>query len=266
MITRKPAHAGMFYPADSYQLKKMIEKYIIASTRKQDIIGIVSPHAGYIYSGKVAGAVYSQIKTCSVFIIIGPNHSGRGKKSAIMTEGKWIMPFGEIKINSSLAEKILSHSIFLEEDEKAHLYEHSLEVQLPFIQHLNSSAQIVPICMKDYSLNVCRDIGKAIANSVTEEKVMIVASSDMTHYEPQEIAEQKDKLAIEKILNIDPEGLLKIVEKENISMCGAGPVAAMLYACKKLAAQCGQLILYRTSGDITRDYYSVVGYAGIIIK
>ncbi|MCK5533717.1 AmmeMemoRadiSam system protein B [bacterium] len=266
MAIRKPAYAGVFYPANPLQLRKTIEEYIVPSSEKQKVIGIVSPHAGYVYSGKVAGAVYSQIKNCSVFIILGLNHHGRGKKSSIITEGEWITPYGGIKINSSLAGKILSRSNFLEENERIHLDEHSLEVQVPFIQHLNPSAQIVPICMQEYSDDICRNIGNAIADSITEENVVIVASSDMTHYEPVEIAQQKDKLAIEKILNVDPEGLLKIVIKENISMCGVGPVATMIYAGKKLTAKEGRLISYQTSGDVTGDYHSVVGYAGIIIK
>lgn len=266
MVVREPSQAGVFYPYEPDKLRKEVEKYMIASIEKDDILGIVSPHAGYIYSGKVAGEVYSRIKSQPNFVIIGPNHTGRGKSSSITTEGEWIMPTGKVKINSPLAKKILSLSKFLEEDEEAHSYEHSLEVQLPFIQHLNPLAQIVPICMQDYGISVCWDIANAIADSTAKERTIIVASSDMTHYEFQKIAEQKDKLAIECILNFDPEGLLKIVIEKNISMCGAGPVATMIYACKKLGAKECRLISYQTSGDVSKDYRAVVGYAGIIVK
>ena len=268
MTMRKPYQAGVFYPENADELKEEVKNYLILSTEKEDIVGVVCPHSGYIYSGRTAGEVYSYIKSQPTFILIGPNHTRQGEISAISTEGEWSTPIGQVTINTSLAQKILCLSNFLKKDEKAHLYEHSLEVQLPFIQYINSSVKIVPICMQDNTINICQDIGNAIANAIEAEKqkVVIIASSDMTHYASEKMARRKDNLAIEKILNFDPEGLLKIVNEKDISMCGSGPVATMIYATKKLGANQGKLVSYRTSGETNGDYHAVVGYAGIIIK
>jgi hypothetical protein len=183
-----------------------------------------------------------------------------------MTEGVWEMPFGVTKIDADLAVRIQKHSKYLEADEDAHIKEHSIEVQLPFIQLINPNAKLVPICLADYSPDVCEDIGKAIVLSVPKESVLIVASSDMTHYEPSGTAEQKDNLALERILALDPDGLLETVAINDITMCGSGPVAVMLHASKLLDAKNAELIRYETSGEATGDFSSVVGYAGVIVK
>lgn len=267
-VTRNPAQAGRFYPSDPEKLKKDVEQYIVKDAKKEAALGIVAPHAGFMYSGKAAGAVYSRVKLPDVFIILGPNHSGMGTDTAIMTEGYWSMPNGNVRINSKLARSILSNAKnLIKDDENAHAYEHSLETQLPFIQYFRKKFSIVPICMRDYSAKTCRAIGKAIADSLDSSvKALIIASSDMSHYESVETAKEKDNLAIDKIVELDPEGLLDTVSVNNISMCGSGPAAVMLFAAKSLGAKKAELVFYNTSGDSSGDYSSVVGYAGILVK
>jgi len=267
-MIRKPAQAGRFYMKDPEALREQVEKYIRMDIEKEDVLGIVAPHAGYFYSGKVAGAVYSKVNLPDTIIIIGPNHTGIGAEIAIMAKGEWEMPNGRVKIDSSLAEKLLSQAgAIAEEDEEAHLHEHSLEVQIPFIQYFKTEFTMVPICMRDNRVSTCRELGKAIARAIKSEiPCLIVASSDMTHYESQKDAERKDKLAIDKILKLDSEGLLKTVMERDISMCGAGPAATMIFACKELGAKKSELVLYNTSAEASGDYSAVVGYAGIIVK
>ncbi len=267
-MNRKPAVAGQFYPAEADKLKDEINKYIDIKAKKEDVLGIVVPHAGYMFSGKVAGNVYSRINFPQTFIIIGPNHQGIGAPLSIVTEGIWDTPLGTVAIDGEIAQKILDNSRILKEDSNAHLYEHSLEVQIPFMQYLGTNFQIVPISMFDYAKQTCRNLADTISKVLKEidKKVIIVASTDMTHYETQKMANQKDKMVIDEILNLNPKGMLEIVEKYGITMCGSGPTATMLFACKDLGAKNAELILYNTSGDITGDNAQVVGYAGIIIK
>ncbi len=267
-MIRNPVAAGQFYPGSSAQLKEMISALVDEQAEKQEVIGLVSPHAGYIYSGPVAGAVISRIKFKETFIIIGPNHSGTGKPLSIMTEGKWKTPLGEVEIDSALGKQILATSRHLQEDAAAHQFEHSIEVQLPFLQYFKPDIRIVPIMLAYASATAFKEIGREIAKAVRELKreVVIMASSDMTHYEPQESAEKKDAQAIEAILDLDEDELVKRVEELNISMCGYAPTVSLISAAKELGAKTAELVKYQTSGDTTGDYSAVVGYAGIIIK
>ncbi len=267
-MIRNAVVAGQFYPASASELKSMIKGMVEEKAKKQEVIGLISPHAGYIYSGAVAGAVLSRITFKDTFIIMGPNHTGRGKPFSIMTEGSWQTPLGEVEIDSGLGKKILAHSRYLEEDEVAHIHEHSIEVQLPFLQYFSSEFKLVPIVFAPAEGAICKEIGKAIARAVKESgsKAVIIASSDMTHYEPQARAEKKDTQAIEAVLNLDEDRLLKRVDELNISMCGYAPAASLIVAAKELGAKGAELVKYQTSGDTTGDYSSVVGYAGIIIK
>jgi AmmeMemoRadiSam system protein B len=232
---------------------------------------MVSPHAGIMYSGAVAGAVFSSIELPHTFIMIGPNHTGIGKPVAMMTSGEWEIPSGTLKIDEVLAEKISKTTEIIEHDTSAHLMEHSLEVQLPFILYFSSEVKIVPITMMvsgDKGLSSCKLAGEAIAAAMkeTEYPVTIIASSDMSHYEKDVVARAKDKMAIDRILALEPEGLFETVLKNNISMCGFAPVTAMLYAMRKLGAQKASLVKYMTSGEVSGDFGSVVGYAGITIR
>ena len=267
-MIRKPIVAGQFYPASASELKRMIKGMVDEKAKRQEVIGLISPHAGYIYSGPVAGAVISRIKFKDTFIIMGPNHTGRGRPFSIMTEGRWQTPLGEVEIDSELGRRILAHSRYLEEDMAAHLHEHSIEVQLPFLQYFKTEFKLVPIVLAYAGGAIYKEIGRALAKAVKESgnKAVIIASSDMTHYEAQASAQKKDTQAIEAVLNLDEDELLKRVAELDISMCGYAPAVSLIVAAKELGAKGAELVKYQTSGDTTGDYSSVVGYAGIIIK
>ena len=266
-MIRNPVVSGQFYPASSSQLKAMIDRFIDEKAVKEEVIGLVSPHAGYIYSGPVAGAVISKIKFKDTFIILGPNHTGSGKPLSIMTQGVWKTPLGEVEIDSELGKQILATSSYLADDYIAHQYEHSIEVQLPFLQYFKRDFKIVPIILAYATGAIYKEIGKELAKAIKDlnKEVVIIASSDMTHYEPQESAQRKDSKAIEAILDLNEDELLKRVDELNISMCGYAPTVSLISAAKELGATGAELIRYQTSGDIIGDYSSVVGYAGIII-
>jgi hypothetical protein len=267
-MIRNPVVAGHFYPGSPSALEAQIEGFIDEQAPKEEVMGLVSPHAGYMYSGPVAGAVISRIKFKDTFVIMGPNHTGLGQPFSIMTEGTWRTPLGEVEIDSELGKRILAASPHLKEDHVAHLEEHSIEVQIPFLQYFKPDVKIVPIVFAHSTGTTYKEIGKGIAKAVRDlnREVVIIASSDMTHYEPQEYANMKDNQAIEAILELNEDELLKRVEEFRITMCGYAPTVSLLSACKELGASKAELVRYQTSGDITGNYSSVVGYAGIIIK
>jgi AmmeMemoRadiSam system protein B/AmmeMemoRadiSam system protein A len=267
-MIRPPVVAGQFYPASPRQLKAMIKGMIDEKAEKEEVIGLVSPHAGYEYSGPVVGALVSRIKFKDTFIIMGPNHTGRGKAFSIMTEGVWQTPLGDVEIDSELAKRILGISRYLKEDQAAHLDEHSIEVQLPFLQYFKPDVKFVPIVFSFGTGDIYQEIGQEIARAVKELKreVIIMASSDMTHYESQESAQWKDAQAIEAIVELNEEKLLQRVQTLNITMCGYAPAVSLISAAKELGATRAELVKYQTSGDTTGDYSSVVGYAGIVLK
>ncbi len=269
-MLRQPAVAGRFYNGTSESLRKQVQKYVFPVTERRKVLGILSPHAGLMYSGSVAGAVFSNIIIPDTVVLIGPNHTGLGSPVSIMTEGDWETPLGNVPINQQLALSILAKSPRIHEDSLAHLNEHSLEVQLPFIQYYKDSFKIVPIQMLDVKLDTCLAVGKAIAeaikdNNMKADDVLIVASSDMSHYERAETAREKDFKAIQDVLNLDPQGLYRTVKNYGITMCGYGPAVAMLAASKLLGAAEATLIKYTNSGEVSGDYEQVVGYAGVIV-
>ncbi len=266
-MKRKPAVAGQFYPASPSDLSRQVEGFITPDAAKENAIGIVSPHAGLIYSGRVAGEVYSRVRMSHTVILIGPNHTGTGRPVSIMSSGSWQMPTGELNIDEVIAGRLKEKTVLIEEDATAHAMEHSIEVQLPFIIHFSQDVMIVPIMLMHDSLDICRQVGEAIADVIKESDypVLIAASSDMSHYETDTTARRKDNMAIEKILDMDPEGLYGTVINEHISMCGILPVATMLYAAKKLGAKGAKLVEYTNSGEVSGDLGQVVGYAGVIV-
>jgi AmmeMemoRadiSam system protein B len=267
-MIRSPVVAGQFYPGSPDGLRRMIESMVDKKAEKVEAIGLISPHAGYIYSGAVAAAVVSRIKFKDTFVILGPNHTGRGKSFSIMSEGTWETPLGDVEIDSELGKRILATSSCLEEDHMAHQFEHSLEVQVPFLQYFKPDVRIVPIVIGHASGAVYKKIGSELASAIKESKkgVIILASSDMTHYEPHETARRKDSQAIEAIVDLDEDELLRRVDEFDISMCGYAPAVSLISAAKELGAKKAELIKYQTSGDTSGDYGSVVGYAGIIVK
>ncbi len=268
MLLRKPAVAGQFYSASKSSLEKEVTRLLDKGIKKIDCCGAISPHAGYIYSGSVAGKTLSRIKFKEGVVILGPNHTGCGSPFAMISSGAWELPMGNIDINEKLANIILKSSRYIKEDPLAHTLEHSIEMQLPLLQALRAKFSFVPIVLAPASLDVLKEIGRELARAIKEygKKTIIIASSDMTHYERQESAVSKDKLAIDAILKLDEDMLMEEITRHDITMCGSAPTIVMITALKELGAKKAQLIDYKTSGDISGDYTSVVGYAGILIS
>lgn len=268
---RSPAVAGRFYPHRREALLREVDRYLEpVSPAEQPIagaIGCVVPHAGYTYSGHVAGAVYRLLRPSKRYVILGPNHWGRGAALAIVSSGEWQTPLGHVSLDAELAGNIKAKCRLVTEDAGAHAEEHSLEVQVPFLQRHAGTFTFVPIAIGLADFASLELLGRAIADAIkgSEEPVLIVASSDMNHYEPDGITREKDEKAIEKIVQLDPAGLLKVIRDENISMCGYAPTITMLTAAKELGAREGRLIRHATSADTGGDSHAVVGYAGIII-
>lgn len=265
---RLPAVAGQFYPGDDATLRIAIQE--LAGTipvNKQKVLAAVSPHAGYVYSGAVAAETLGRIKIPETVILLGPNHTGRGVPVALST-ATWDMPMGSVPVDQDLAAAILAESDYVEEDEAAHQYEHSLEVQIPFLQMEQPNLSIVPITIAHISYQVVAEVGRALAKVIRESKkdVLIVASSDMTHYESREAAEQKDHFALGKLADMDPAILYKSILENQISMCGIMPVTVALIAALELGATQTELVRYTDSGEISGDTNQVVGYAGVLIS
>ncbi len=268
MLVRRPAVANQFYDGDPARLRSTVASMMPRAVTPQPAIAAISPHAGYIYSGHVAGAVFGRIVVPQDVIILGPNHTGYGSYAAVMAEGIWQMPMGQVPIAEELAALVLSNSSILEADVEAHLYEHSLEVQVPFLQYRQPELRIVPICLGPLGLEACQEIGLGIKMAIETygRPVLIVASTDMSHYVPAKTAEELDRLAIERILQLDPAGLYRTVKEYNISMCGFIPTTIALYAALGLGASEAELVKYSNSGEVNGDYSRVVGYAGLIVR
>ena len=266
-MIRPPAVAGRFYSSDPVELARDVDGYIHGAGEKITALGCVVPHAGYIYSGHVAGAVYSSLQIPHRCILLGPRHYPRGESLAILTEGTWQTPLGEAQIDSALARELAHACPRLREDAVAHESEHSLEVQLPFLQRLVRDFRFVPVVLGTDRYPVLEDLGRAVARVVAAQTapVLVIASSDMNHYETDAITRVKDQMAVARILELDPRGLYDTVRSEGITMCGYAATVAMLAAVIELGAKQAQLIRYATSGDISGDYDKVVGYAGIVI-
>ncbi|KSW11412.1 hypothetical protein CF15_00705 [Pyrodictium occultum] len=277
---RLPAVAGLFYEADPKALKAQIEWAFrhplgprklpeVSSERKPVSKGFVVPHAGYMYSGPVAAHAYYQLALegpAETYVIIGPNHTGLGEIVSVYPGGVWVTPLGEVEVDAELARAIIEASSYAAPDELAHREEHSVEVQVPFLQYLfGNRFRIVPIVVYEQTPRVSEDLGRAILEAVekTGRDIVVLASSDFTHYEPHDVASSKDKLAIDAILELDPVKLYETITKYNITMCGPGAVMAMLYYARGKGAGTARLLRYATSGDVAGDKSSVVGYAAI---
>jgi MEMO1 family protein len=267
-MIRPPAVAGRFYPSDPRELARQIELYTSGGLEKIRARGCVVPHAGYVYSGHVAGAVYSSLEIPARCILLGPRHYPRGESIAILTEGSFETPFGEARIDSALAAELARACPCLREDSVAHEREHSLEVQLPFLQRLAGEFRFVPVVLGTDRYPAIEELGHAVAQVVAaqHEPVLVVASSDMNHYESDAITRVKDERAIARVLGLDPRGLYETVRNEGITMCGYAATVAMLVAVRELGAREATLVRYATSGDVNGDREQVVGYAGMIVQ
>ena len=280
---RRPAVAGHFYPADPRELVAMIEwafRHPLGPGRTPEpgeegslgrsSVGFISPHAGYMYSGPVAAHVYLRLALegrPDVVVIAGPNHTGLGAPASVYPGGVWETPLGEVEVDAEVAKEIVARTRFYDFDEDAHLYEHSVEVQVPFIQYIfpKQTPRIVPIVIKNQVPEVSEDLARAL-KAVKDElgvDLVYIASSDFTHYDPHEVAVKKDSIALEAIRRLDPEGLFAAIEKYNITMCGPGPVAALLYLGRLHGAREAEVLKYATSGDVSGEKSWVVGYAAV---
>jgi len=263
-MLRKHIYSGAWYPAD----RAGIEKYIVNTEKKVNATGCICPHAGWIYSGKIAGNVYSRLPGYDTYILLGPNHTGLGPKISIFPDGIWEMPLGNVEVDTETARNILSVSEFAQSDYTAHNREHSLEVQLPFIQYFNPDCKIVPVLIKTDEYEICADLANSIYSAVkkSSKKILIVISTDMTHYESIDYAKKQDQFAIDEILSLNAGKLIETVQKKGITMCGVAPAVTGLLVSKRLGAVKSELIDYGHSGNITGDTAAVVTYAGFIIK
>jgi len=268
-MIREPAVAGRFYTDDPSSLRREVRGFLHAGAApsQEKVIGLVSPHAGYVYSGQVAGDVFARVEIPRKNLVLGPNHTGLGAYAAINRSGTWNTPLGSAKIDSVLAQSLMDLCPLLQEDSAAHQREHSLEVQLPFLQVLREDFEFVPLCLSHFRYADCESLGTAMAQLIAAsgEDILMIASSDMNHYESQERTLLKDQRAIDCILELNPQKLYQRVHEEAISMCGIIPTTCMLVAALELGAKRAELVKHATSGDVSGDYAGVVGYAGIIV-
>jgi MEMO1 family protein len=268
-MIRPPAVSGSFYPSDAKELSGLVKQYALSAAVKIAALGCVVPHAGWMYSGHVAGAVYAALEIPARCMLLGPRHFPRGEAMAILSEGSWRSPFGETQIDTELAGELMRACPRLREDPVAHQREHSLEVQIPFLQQLAPSFQFVPVVLAVDRYPLLEELGHAVAKVVAAhatERVLVIASTDMNHYESDGVTRAKDERAIAPILALDPRGLFDTVRGEGITMCGYAATTAMLVAMRDLGAKDVELVRYATSGDVTGDREEVVGYAGLIVR
>ena len=264
---REPVVAGQFYPGAKASLKGVLSSLVDKNKKREKVIGAMSPHAGYVYSGAVAGGVLSLLSPKELFIIIGPNHTGTGEPFSVFSEGSWKTPLGTVEVDKEFAGRLIGASLLFKADRLAHAHEHSIEVQIPFLQYIVDSFKILPLCVASLDMKELKKAGAEIASAIKESKrdVTIIASSDMTHYESHEAAKEKDMQAISAILRMNEDELLQKVGTLNISMCGVAPVIITLCASKAIGAKEAKLVDYKTSAEASGDYSSVVGYGGVIL-
>jgi AmmeMemoRadiSam system protein B len=278
---RRPTQAGAFYERDAEALKTQIENCFLQEfgpkkrpkvnkNAPRAIVGLVCPHAGYMFSGAVAANAYYELASDGkpdTVVILGPNHTGYGSALAVVNEGFWRTPLGDVEVDGETANRIVHETRVVDVDELAHRFEHSVEVQLPFLQYLyGSEFKFVPVCFQMQDLASAVEVGRALVEVLASKNAVIIASSDMTHYEPQGNAAMKDMAALKAVEAMDEKRFFSIIETQNVSACGYGPIAALITAAKGLGAKEAKLLCYKTSGDTTGDYSSVVGYAAVSFK
>ena len=279
-MIRQPAVAGTFYSASPEILREEVARYCVTDIPPAAAIAVVSPHAGLKYSGHVAGAVFARVAPPETVILMGPNHTGIGPAISVYPEGTWLMPWGEVPVDQGLALDLLDRFPGAQADATAHRFEHCLEVQLPFLQHIQAGRKttedarplrIVPVVMRTARRELCADFGRCLADLIQQHRVtgrdppLLVASTDMNHYESDEVTRRKDAFAVEAIRHLDPQGLEDAVRTHEITMCGLGPTMSVLHAARLLGRSAASLVRYATSADVSGDCQRVVGYAGFIL-
>lgn len=263
---RDPVVAGTFYPLDPVHLRGQLNSLFSGIKTGQKCLGAVSPHAGYEYSGRTAAFAISSLRPAKTFIVLGPNHHGSGSRFSITGSGTWRTPLGKVAVNPDISRELMKSGT-LQEDSTAHLQEHSIEVQLPLLQHRFKDFDFVPVCIRntDYSdefLGECKALGAAIAGTIKGKEAGVIASSDFSHYLPAGVAEEKDSRALKKILALDTKGFFRVLEENQASVCGYGPIAVLMETARKLGLKAG-MINKSNSGDSTGDYNSVVAYYAV---
>lgn len=266
-MLRQPVVAGAFYPKTRQELERQLYALVPEETAHHELLACISPHAGYVYSGGVAGRLFAHMTIPRKVVILGPNHTGAGVRVAVSPHEGWETPLGEQPVDSELAQRLVDAVPIAEFDSRAHQREHSIEVQVPFLMRRCPDLEILPVVVKHLSLEECLDLGRGFAELISEsdEPVGIVASSDMSHYQPDEITRTLDHLAIDAAVERDPVALYETVHREGITMCGVVPATVALTTANLLGAVGSHLVAYSTSGDVNGDYSAVVGYAGVCI-
>ncbi|HEV8311383.1 MAG TPA: AmmeMemoRadiSam system protein B [Methylomirabilota bacterium] len=269
-MVREPAVAGAFYPADPRAVGAEVDRLLgrdPAAPAPAPARAVVVPHAGWMYSGDVAGATFAQVAVPRLAVLLGPNHTGLGLPGALMAEGTWRYPGGSVPVARELAAALLAATSDLRPDTRAHLREHALEVQVPFLHRVQPDIAIVPITLGRVDPGFCRLVGEAVGRvaAAWPEPVLVVDSTDLNHYESQAVSSRKDRLAIDAIRALDPDGLWRAVRTHDITMCGIAPTQALLWAAPLLGVRQARLVRYHTSGDVSGDLKRVVGYAGLIL-
>ena len=281
MKVRRPTQAGSFYAGDAEALKTQVQRCFlhelgpkelpkVSKGRLKEVVGLVCPHAGYMYSGAVAANAYYELAKDGkpdTVVILGPNHTGYGSALALMNDGVWRTPLGDVEVDGATANEIVQETRLVDVDDVAHRFEHSIEVQLPYLQYLyGSEFKFVPICFQMQDLASAVEVGNALVEVLANKNAVVIASSDMTHYEPQANASAKDLAALKAVEAMDARRFYSVIEARNVTACGYGPIATVITYAKGLGAKEAKLLSYKSSGDITGDYSSVVGYAAISFK
>lgn len=268
---REPAVAGRFYPGEPKRLDAEVRSYLASGAGEPAVARMVmAPHAGYVYSGAIAGETYARVRVPASAVVLCPNHTGLGGRRSLWNGGGWAFPGFSLEVDSALTRRLASSTV-LELDAMAHVREHAAEVQMPFLHALRSDVRVVPVCLGRLRLSECREVGIALAQAIGEqeressERVLLVASTDMSHYVPADTARFFDQHAIDRVLALDPEGLFEVCEREDISMCGYIPTTVSLFAARELRATRAELVRYGNSGEVSGDFAEVVGYAGVIV-
>jgi AmmeMemoRadiSam system protein B len=265
--------AGQFYPADASEIETTLDELIPTAPTKRNAIAVVCPHAGWMYSGHTAGLVYASVEVPDRVILVGPNHHGLGSRYAVYSSGAWHTPVGDVPVAEPLASALLDSCELLTEDIRAHIQEHSLEVQVPMLLRANPNVHIVPLLIgggwpESGGRGELKEIGRALAQCVRDfgKPVLLVASTDLNHYEDQESSHRKDKLVLDAIVNLAPDALMDRVIDAEVSMCGVAATYIVLWAALGLGAKRAEILEYRTSGDVSGDFARVVGYGGVVIE
>jgi AmmeMemoRadiSam system protein B len=271
-MEREPAVAGRFYPSDPGELAGEVASFLAGPPRgrasavpPRHAFGVLSPHAGYVYSGAVAGATFARVAVPRRVVVLCPNHTGIGQRVSVWPGGTWVTPLGHVEVDEEMTRDIVLAGLATP-DREAHRLEHALEVQLPFLQVRRPDVSIAAICVSGLPFSRCREIGEGLARVAARHQALVVASSDMSHYLPAAVAREKDRLALDRMLALDARGLHDVVSREEISMCGFVPATIMVVAAVAQGAREAELVRYATSGDVTGDDGSVVGYAGVVLS